>query len=97
MFVIGGFAQALGSAYLGILRAQIDEMSRYSIDAGPFSSLVELAAFDDETCLLGCGVFARRIEVVGVSPVFTEPARTGVRSRLSLAPLESVAATLGPA
>jgi predicted NBD/HSP70 family sugar kinase len=60
VFVIGGFAQALGSTYLELLRALVVEMSRYALIADRLPKLIEMGAARQEVCLEGCAAFLRR-------------------------------------
>jgi glucokinase len=59
VFIIGGFAQALGSLYLAILRAMANEYSRYDVMLNHLDSLFELAPKEDEVSLEGCAAFLR--------------------------------------
>lgn len=61
IFVIGGFAQALGDVYLTILRAEMLAVSRYPLIRDTLASRIELGAVGDEACLHGCGVFAQTV------------------------------------
>jgi glucokinase len=57
VFVIGGFAQALGNAYLDKLRRLAFEASRFELVDASVPSLFQLAAYNAEICLEGCGAF----------------------------------------
>ena len=59
VFVIGGFAQALGSCYIKILRHLSCEYSRYDVVHERLGSMFELASEDCEMCLEGCAAFLR--------------------------------------
>lgn len=59
IFVIGGFANALGSAYLSILRTLVVELSRYEIAQDCLDDLFQGMCVDHETCLEGCAAFLR--------------------------------------
>ncbi len=59
IFVIGGFANALGPAYLGILRSLMAELSRYEVARDCLDQLLQGMCVDHETCLEGCAAFLR--------------------------------------
>jgi glucokinase len=59
IYLIGGFAQALGERYLHIVRTQLTEMNRYAVARDAIAAAVQLAERDDEVCLEGCAAFVR--------------------------------------
>jgi C7-cyclitol 7-kinase len=59
VLVIGGFAQALGSVYIEILRGLACDFCRYDVARNSLDSLFELASGEDETSLEGCAAFLR--------------------------------------
>ena len=61
IFLIGGFAQALGSLYLDMVRSQMFEMSRYAGAERSIDSLVHVVDASEEVCLAGCASFMRRL------------------------------------
>jgi predicted NBD/HSP70 family sugar kinase len=60
VFVIGGFAQALGNAYLERLRGLAFEASKFQLVEDSIPSLFQLAPYNAEVCLEGCGTFVAR-------------------------------------
>lgn len=64
VFVIGGFAQALGDLYIALLRELMVEMSRYTVMAGTLDAIVQPGyVYGAEPCLLGCEAFLHRAGV----------------------------------
>lgn len=59
IFVIGGFANAPGPAYLCILRTLVAELSRYEVARECLDDLFQGMCVDHETCLEGCAAFLR--------------------------------------
>ena len=59
VFLIGGFAQALGERYRDMVRSQVTAMSRYPFREAVPVNLIEIAAPGEYACLEGCAVFAR--------------------------------------
>ena len=59
VFIVGGFAQALGLAYQRLLTRLIEEASGYAVLRGGLDSLVRLVDPDENACLKGCGIYAR--------------------------------------
>jgi C7-cyclitol 7-kinase len=68
VFLIGGFAQALGSVYLDRLRALAFEASRFELVEASLASLFQLAPYNAEICLEGCGTFIARNTHTGPDP-----------------------------
>lgn len=65
IFVIGGFAEALGDTYLRILREQMYALSQYAVAKGCIESIVEPGSGQGEACLLGCGTFLKNRGLLG--------------------------------
>ena len=61
IFLIGGFAEALGDVYLEIVRTQVAHVGRHPFDESNMGDRVTIAATDDNACLTGCAVFARHL------------------------------------
>lgn len=59
VFLIGGFAQALGNRYVEIMRDLAIEVSRYEPVREQLDSLFEMGLHEQETCLEGCAAFLR--------------------------------------
>ena len=59
IFVIGGFANALGSTYLNLLRSMAADLSRYQVVRDCLDDLFQGMCVDHETCLEGCAAFLR--------------------------------------
>jgi glucokinase len=63
LFIVGGFAQALGRVYRQILLDLMIEMSHYAVVREVIPSLIDVGANTyNEPCLKGCGVFLRLAE-----------------------------------
>ncbi|ADV82057.1 ROK family protein [Terriglobus saanensis] len=62
VFIIGGFAQALGSLYLQMLTDLMGEMSQYAVLEDAIPTLVEAGYLHGECCLMGCGAFLQAKE-----------------------------------
>ncbi len=65
IFLIGGFAQALGPVYRDIVRSQMLDMSQYAVAERTIDSLVHLVDAHEEVCLAGCASFLRRLSMGG--------------------------------
>ena len=61
VFIIGGFAQAIGEVYAEVLRTLVHSNSQYAVVADSIGALIELVGPDDEMCLAGAALFATRI------------------------------------
>jgi len=61
IYIIGGFALALGETYINILRELICAQNDYPLTAGSLADLIQLGVAGEETCLEGAAVFAERI------------------------------------
>ena len=61
VIIIGGFALSLGSAYLEVLRSVIAEASDYSLVAEELREMIALSAPNEEACLQGAAVYAKRL------------------------------------
>ena len=59
VFVIGGFAQALGAPYRVLLTRLMIDASRYAVMRDRLESLVTVVDAQENACLKGCGVYAR--------------------------------------
>jgi len=59
IFVMGGFANALGSWYLALLRDLASELSRYDVARRNLDELFEGMPVQHETSLEGCAAFLR--------------------------------------
>ena len=59
VFIVGGFAQALGTRYQQLLTRLLMESSGYAVMRDRLESLVTVVAPDENACLKGCGVYAR--------------------------------------
>ncbi len=59
IFVIGGFASAMGPAYLRILRNLLADLSQYEVARDCLDGLLQGVRVDHETCLEGCAAFLR--------------------------------------
>jgi hypothetical protein len=59
VFIVGGFAQAVGAPYQALLARLIVETSRYAVMRDRLDSLVTVVDADENACLRGCGVYAR--------------------------------------
>ena len=59
VFVVGGFAQAIGPLYQALLTRLLLEASRYAVMRDRLESLVTVVDADEQACLKGCGVYAR--------------------------------------
>jgi predicted NBD/HSP70 family sugar kinase len=61
VIVIGGFALSAGEPYLQILRSLAVELCDYSLLRSSIAARIELGVADEETCLVGAGVFAQSL------------------------------------
>jgi C7-cyclitol 7-kinase len=61
VFIIGGFAQALGTIYLDLLSSLLAELSQYHMLRDRISSLIAPGYTCGEPCLLGCGAFLEHL------------------------------------
>jgi glucokinase len=59
VFIVGGFAQALGASYQVLLTRLIVETSRYAVVRDRLESLVTVVDAQENVFLKGCGVYAR--------------------------------------
>jgi predicted NBD/HSP70 family sugar kinase len=59
VFVVGGFAQAIGAPYQALLTRLILESSGYAVIRDRLASLVTVVEPHEHACLKGCGVYAR--------------------------------------
>lgn len=59
VFIIGGFAQALGARYQALLARLMVDASRYAVVRDRVESLVTVVDAHENACLKGCGVYAR--------------------------------------
>jgi C7-cyclitol 7-kinase len=59
--VIGGFAVTAGEPYLQILRSLARELCDYSLLRDTIGERIELGVEDEETCLIGAGVYAQSL------------------------------------
>ena len=67
VFIVGGFAQAVGAPYQALLTRLMLDTSRYAVMRDRLESLVTVVDADEHACLKGCGVYAR---VRGAQPWF---------------------------
>lgn len=67
VFVIGGFAQALGAVYIDLLSSLVTELSQYYMLRDRINSLIAPGYTCGEPCLLGCGAFLEHLCAVGSS------------------------------
>jgi C7-cyclitol 7-kinase len=67
VFIIGGFAQALGAVYLDLLSSLVGEISQYSMMRDRIDSLIAPGYTCGEPCLLGCRAFLEHLYGVGGS------------------------------
>lgn len=65
VFIIGGFAQALGILYLNLLRELVVELSGYDVLRDRIGSLLASGYACGEPCLLGCGVYLEQRRASG--------------------------------
>lgn len=65
VFIIGGFAQALGSVYLDLLSGLVREHSQYDMLRDRIESLIAPGYGCGEPCLLGCGAFLEHLYCIG--------------------------------
>jgi predicted NBD/HSP70 family sugar kinase len=63
VLIIGGFALSLGQPYLEVLRSLITEESDYSVVAEGLREMIALSQPNEEACLEGAAVYARRLTV----------------------------------
>lgn len=61
VFIIGGFAEALGVLYLDLLTGLIAELSQYHVLRDCVPSLIVPGYGCGEPCLLGCGVYLEHL------------------------------------
>ena len=59
VFIVGGFAQAVGVPYQALLTRLMLDTSRYAVMKDRLASLVTVVDADENACLKGCGVYAR--------------------------------------
>ena len=62
IFVIGGFARALGEVYLKLLIELMIEMSQYDVIRKVLPSVIQPGYSHEEPCLIGCGAFLEFVE-----------------------------------
>ncbi len=67
VFIIGGFAQALGAMYLDLLAGLVAELSQYYMLRDRIDSLIFPGYTCGEPCLLGCGAFLEHLSQNGGS------------------------------
>jgi glucokinase len=67
VFVMGGFAQAIGKRYLDLLRALASHSSRFDVTQDRVDSMFDFAPRGGEICLEGCLAFLRNADRLGVS------------------------------
>ena len=60
VFIIGGFAQAVGAPYQALLTRLMLETSRYAVIRDRLESLITVVGADEHACLKGCGVYVRQ-------------------------------------
>jgi glucokinase len=58
IFIIGGFAQSIGPAYVKLLNELFAANSRYHLVTNKVEHMVEVGGIDDESCLEGAAIFA---------------------------------------
>jgi predicted NBD/HSP70 family sugar kinase len=63
VLIIGGFALSVGQPYLEVFRSLITEESDYSVVAEGLEEMIELSKPNEEACLQGAAVYARRLMV----------------------------------
>jgi len=59
VFIVGGFAQAIGMPYQALLTRLLLDASRYAVMRDRLESLVTVVDAHENACLKGCGVYAR--------------------------------------
>ncbi|MGI4758822.1 MAG: ROK family protein [Janthinobacterium lividum] len=61
VYIIGGFAEALGEVYLNLLRELVMELSDYHLLQSRIKFLIAPGYSVAEPCLVGCGVFLNHL------------------------------------
>ena len=59
VFIVGGFAQAIGAPYQALVSRLMVEASGYAVMRDRLESLVTVVDAHEDACLKGCGVYAR--------------------------------------
>jgi C7-cyclitol 7-kinase len=59
VFIVGGFAQAIGAPYQALVTRLMLQASRYAVMRDRLASLVTVVDAHEDACLKGCGVYAR--------------------------------------
>jgi glucokinase len=63
IFIMGGFAQSMGQAYLEILRDLTTKISQYPVMGDALPSMLQIVNAGEEVCLTGCGIFLSHARV----------------------------------
>jgi len=61
VFLIGGFAEAIGPAHVRIVGELAEGFCQYPVLQGKLGGMIEGVAASNETCLRGAAFFARTV------------------------------------